>query len=148
MTAVRDIMHRDVPTVTASTLIIEVARKMKNAHLDFVAVCENGKFRGIITSDTLVRTIASDTPDFKGMKAMSLVTNGIPKVSRGTDLIEAVQLMARHGADSIPVVQNGRLLGILALEDVLRESPTLAVILMTKRTEAKHREPRQYVAAV
>lgn len=55
-------------------------------------------------------------------------TNNIPKVCPGVDIVEAAKIMARHRARVVPVVQDGKFVEFLTLEDLMVETPTLAVM--------------------
>ena len=42
--------------------------------------------------------------------------NQLPLISPGADIMEAVKVMADNGVQLLPVVQNGKLLGLLTLD--------------------------------
>jgi len=49
MARVNEVMMSEVTSVAISTPAIEVAQRMKTSRAGTIPVCENGKFRGIIT---------------------------------------------------------------------------------------------------
>ncbi|MFO8101368.1 MAG: CBS domain-containing protein [Dehalococcoidia bacterium] len=145
MPKVSEIMQRNVLSVKPTTSLLEVARQMSNGRTEMITVCDNGKYKGIITRDDIISSIASDNGSPKRQSAATLMHNGLPRISPGTDIIDAAKIMAKHGSQQMPVVQNGKLFGILTLDDLLYESPALAVIVMTRQSDAKFKKAPELV---
>jgi CBS domain-containing protein len=138
MPRVEQIMKNNITTVTPAAPIVEVAQKMKDYGQSTIPVCENGKLRGIITESTIVSRIVASAQNPKREYARSLMTNGIPKVSLGCDIVEAAKIMAKNRVHYLPVVQNGgKLMGILTLDDLAKENIALASMVLA-RTDEKH----------
>ena len=140
MSKVSEVMQKDVFSVTPTTSIVDVARKMRNYKAEIITVCENGKYKGIVSREDIISCIAAANHSPKQKSAGTLMHNGVPKISPGTDIIDAAKIMAKHESQHMPVVQNGKLLGILTLDNLLYESPALAVIVMTKQSELKFKK--------
>ena len=131
MAKVEDIMTNDLASVNPSTPIVEVAQKMRDNGLSTIPVCENGKLRGLITEKSIVAKIVAAGHNPKRERAETLMVNGGPKVSYGCDAVEAAKIMANHGVRCLPVVQNGgKLVGILTLDDIVKESMVLATMVL------------------
>ena len=143
MSKVCEIMQRDTFSVDPKTSILEVARRMNSGKTEIVTVCDNGKYRGIVTREDIISCIASGNLSPKRQSAGSLMHNGLPMISPGTDVIDAAKIMARRGAQYMPVVQNGKLVGLLTLDALLYESPALAVVVMTRQNESKFKNPQE-----
>jgi len=135
MSKVSEIMRRNVVSIAPDRSVADAARRMRDCGEDFVAISENGRFKGLLTREIIVLSIATDDTNPKRCKVGQLVNNRLPKVPPGIDVIEAAKIMARQNIRYMPVVQNGLLQGILTLEDILRESPALAIIVMTRQNE-------------
>jgi len=128
-------MRRNIVSIAPDKSVADAARKMRDCGEDFVAISENGRFKGLLTRESIVFSIAIDDTNPRRRKAGTLVNHRLPKVPPGTDVVEAAKIMARQNVQYMPVVQNGLLRGILTLDDILRESPALAVIVMTRQNE-------------
>ena len=139
MPKVNDVMTRQFITVLPTTSIVDAVKQMRRKDDDFIVVSENGKYRGLVTKNDIVSYITSHVDGFTRKSIATVMNNTLPKVSAGVDIIDAAKIMARHGIQHIPVVQNGKMLGLLSLDNLLRESPALAVIVMTKQHEAKQK---------
>jgi len=129
---VKDIINGDVISVASSTPIIEVARQMRDCGAGVIPVCENGKFQGVITERDIVISLVAAASDLKKQQAGTLAHSRHPMISPGVDIMQAAKMMVDHGVRVLPVVQNGKLLGLFTLEDLARESIALAAMVFSK----------------
>lgn len=137
MAKVEDVMRSDIVTVSPATPVVEVAQKMRDHALRIIPVCENGKFRGVITEGAIVSRIVAGGQNPKRERAGALMVNGVPKIPLGCDVLEAAKLMSSHGVWCLPVVQNGgRFMGLLTIDDLVRESMVLASMALAPNENA------------
>ena len=131
MAKVEDIMTNGFSPVSPSTTIQEVARQMRDSGLGTIPVCENGKLRGLISEKGIISKIVASGQNPEEEQAGSLMVSGGPKVPSGCDTVEAAKIMANHGVRCLPVVQNGgKLVGMLTLDDLVKESIVLATMVL------------------
>lgn len=142
MAKVREIMTRDFVSVPPSALIIEVAQKMRDSGLGMIPVCENGKFRGLITERDIIAHIVASARNPKREHAKSLANNHHPMISPGEEIIQAAKVMVNNGVRLLPVAQNGKLLGLFTLDDLARESLALGATVLVKTARERPREAR------
>ena len=135
MTTVAEILGPNRLCVSPSTLISEVARKMRDYGLELIAVCESGKFRGVVTEKEIISRIVVSAQDPKRKHVESLMINDIPKVSPGAEVMEAAKIMASHRITYLPVVQNGRFFGILTLNNLAKGSLAAAAVVLSHWAE-------------
>jgi CBS domain-containing protein len=115
---------------------MDIAKKIRDSRAEFVSVCQGGRFLGIVTQDAIVSGIVAKALNPKKEQASSIMSNHLPMISPGIDIIEGAKIMASHDSKWIPVVRKGKkLLGFLTVEDLLRESPTLAVLILTNQCD-------------
>jgi len=132
MPIVREIMDRRFPTVAPSASIAEAARLMNSDDVQMMPVCQDGRLCGVVTQSAVISAIISQSPNSQKQSVTTVMKNDLPKVSEGVEILDAAKMMADHGVLYMPVVQNGRLQGILTIEDLLRESPTLAIMVLSR----------------
>ena len=146
MTTVADIMERDVPTVAPTDSVETVLRVMRDHELPGVPVAnEGGRLLGIITEADLV--LSEEGSDlhlphyfelfggvifleplkrFEGRlrkafasKARDLMTEDPVTVGPSASVAEAARLIASKRHNRLPVVEHGRLVGVVTRLDVL-----------------------------
>jgi len=118
---VRSIMTKDIVTVLPNTSIVEVSRIMLQKHIRCVLVCDDDRnLKGIITDSDLVFGTAG-----KGQKGLKLpvsemMTEDPATISPNADIYEAVAVMSEKSCRRVPVVKDGRVVGIISIRDVIR----------------------------
>ena len=140
MLKVRDVMTSEVIPVLPSTPVIEVAYQMKVSGTGVIPVCDNGKFRGVITERDIVIGIVATGTDPVTEPARSIINNHQPIISPGDDIMQAAKVMVNNGVRVLPVAQNGKLLGLFTLDDLAGESLALAAMVFSKTIKLGQRK--------
>ena len=125
---IADIMTRDPATIERHQSAAEAARRMAAADAGDVIVLDNGTVCGIVTDrDIAIRLVAQDkgpdTPVDDLVTGDELVT-----VGPDTSISQAIQLIRGKAVRRLPVVQQGRAVGIVSLGDLaIEEDPGSAL---------------------
>ena len=113
----KNIMTKDVSTVSPDTTINEAAQLMKELDVGSIPVCEGTKPVGILTDrDITIRNVAegdNPTTPVKNVMTEDLVY-GSPEMS----VDEASKIMADNQIRRLPIVEEGNLIGIISLGDI------------------------------
>ena len=113
----RDIMTTNVVSVSPQQSIQEAARLMREHNVGALPVVENGQLKGIITDrDITIRSTAQGQED--NTPVSQVMSSSTVEASPDMDVHEAAQLMAQHQIRRLPVVENNRLVGMVALGDL------------------------------
>jgi CBS domain-containing protein len=120
--SVRDVMTPGVRTVSASQSLAEAAEVMKGEDVGSVPVVEEGRLAGIVTDRDIVTRAVAEWRDPQTVKVEEVASHELVTVEPEQDLDEALALMARHQVRRLPVVEEGRLVGMLAQADVALEA--------------------------
>ncbi len=125
MRKVSDILQRKghaVTRVSHNTTVIEALRIMSEQNIGSVVVMDNDAFLGIMTERDYSRKVilmnrhSSDTP------VGEIMTKDFPSIKQ-TDSVEAcMQLMSEKHIRYLPVMENGKLTGIISINDVVTET--------------------------
>ena len=119
---VRDIMTDKVEIVSPDTGLESVAKLMAENNIGSVPVCQDKTILGLITDrDIVIRTVAKGE-NLATMKAKDVMSTDIISVSPDTDAHEAADKMSEYQIKRLPVVENGKLAGIIALGDLAIEN--------------------------
>ena len=119
--SVNEVMTQDPSTVDAGDTLVEAARVMRDADVGPVLVVDEGRVAGILTDrDIVVRAIA-DGRDPQSTTVREASSGDLVTLTPDQDLDDAIRLMREHDVRRLPVVQDGRPIGILALGDLAVE---------------------------
>ncbi|WP_428908130.1 CBS domain-containing protein [Niallia sp. Krafla_26] len=117
--SIRDIMTADVVTINESQTVQEAAALMSQYNIGAIPVINNnGQMTGILTDrDITLRTTAQgenpQTPVSEVMTAQTIV-----QATPDMDVHQAANLMAEQQIRRLPVVENGQVVGMVALGDL------------------------------
>ncbi|PYS97653.1 MAG: hypothetical protein DMF65_11355 [Acidobacteria bacterium] len=123
------LMSTDLFTVQPDDLVEMVARVMEWRDVRHVPVeDEEGHLVGIVSHRSLLRMLADGTPGgVEELVAVRQIMNPDPvSVAPTTPVSEAVELMRRRRIGSLPVVEDGRLVGIITVYDFLESTARLS----------------------
>jgi CBS domain-containing protein len=125
MRKVSDILHRKgnrVTCISRDTNVIEALRIMSEENIGALVVMDNDEFQGIMTERDYSRKVilkgrhSSDTP------AGEIMSSDFPHI-RATDTVEfCMQLMSDNHIRYLPVIESGKLMGIVSINDLVTET--------------------------
>jgi len=119
---VRDAMTPGVRSVAPSDSVTEAAQAMKEQDVGSLPVVEAERLVGMVTDrDIIVRAVAEQV-DPQTLTVGDVASGDLVTVEPDEDLEEALALMGRHRVRRLPVVENGRIVGVVAQADVALEA--------------------------
>ena len=116
--SVRDTMTQNPRTIGASASVVEAARLMREEHIGSLPITDNERLVGMLTDRDITTRVVAEAADPKTTPVGEVYSGDLISVEPDKDLDEALQLMARHQVRRLPVVENGRLVGIVAQADI------------------------------
>jgi CBS domain-containing protein len=120
MVTVADLMVRDVLTVEPSDTIGEAAEKMNAANVGAVVVIEDMvRIVGIVTERDLLRAVAARARAAEARVRQWMTPNPVT-IGPELSIDEAAKIMFDHNFRHLPVVKDGRALGIVSLRLLAR----------------------------
>ena len=112
-----DLMATDVLAVSPDTTIGDVARRLIERETSAAVVIEDGALVGVISERDLIRAIPDccrpDTPVHQSM------TRHVMTASPRTSVPEAMAIMTEGHFRHLPIVEEGRVLGIVSMLDLM-----------------------------
>ncbi len=120
---IRDIMTDKIIAVSQHEPIASAARLMKRHNLGALPVCDDeGRLRGILTDrDIVVRCVAADI-DPTDIKVREIMSRGVTVCGAQEDVDTAARAMGKSQVRRIPVLEDGKLVGMVSLCDLSRSS--------------------------
>jgi CBS domain-containing protein len=121
---VKDLMTTDPTVVKPEDMVSQAATHMKQEDCGALPVVANGKLVGIITDrDIVVRAIASGK-DPRSTPVSAVMTADPVTLSPDASDDEAEKLMGERQVRRLPVVDDGKLVGILVTAQLARRGNT------------------------
>lgn len=147
---VGEICNRDVIILQREDTVLEAAKLMRQHHVGDVVVAEaRGGVRvpvGIVTDRDLVVEIMATGLDQTVITVGDIMVRGLVTVKENTGVFEAIQYMRIKAVRRVPIVdENGALVGILALDDLLEllSEELLAIAKLVRHQREKETRHRQ-----
>jgi CBS domain-containing protein len=119
-TSIRDVMTPSPDTVRADQPAAEAAKTMKQADAGMIPVVEDGRIMGTVTDRDIVVRVVAEGKDPRSTTVGEIASRDVVTVEPDRDLDEALHLMATHRVRRLPVVEHGKLVGVVAQADVAR----------------------------
>lgn len=117
---VKDLMTTSVTCVRPETTIQQVAKQMKQENIGAIPVCnDRGEALGIITDRDIVIRSVSDENSAKTAK--DIMTTNLVFANPNMDTHQAALLLAKYQVRRLPVVENNKIVGMLAMADIARK---------------------------
>jgi len=116
---VQDIMKKVVLTIDASMTVIDAAKMMDDASVGAIVVIQENIAIGIITERDIVRrVVAKGKPSQTNVK--KVMSPNLVVINPKNTVLELAQLMKDRQIHRVPVIKDGRLIGIVTSFDLVR----------------------------
>ena len=141
--SVRDAMSEDPRSIGASAAVVEAARLMREADIGSLPITDDENLVGMITDRDITMRVVAEAADPQRTPVGDVCSRDLISVAPESDLEEALQLMARHQVRRLPVVENGRLVGIVAQADIAlseNEKKTGGLVVAISEPSEKERK--------
>ena len=119
LTRVADVMKKDnLPIVSSSTSIQKIISVISEARLGLVVISDNSQLKGVITDGDIRRAMEESQETFFNLTAFELMSKN-PKSIQGSEKLTVAQsLMTKSKVNSLLVVENKKLLGVVQIYDL------------------------------
>ena len=112
------IQDQEVVTASAATSVLEAAQLMKKHAVGAVLVVEDDRLVGIFTErDALFRVVA-DGRNVQQTQLSEVMTRSPQTLQPEKSFADALHIMHAGGFRHVPVVENGRLVGMVSVRDI------------------------------
>jgi CBS domain-containing protein len=118
---VEQIMTTNPRTVNVDDTVLQAAQLMRDNDIGDVIVVDDGQVTGIVTDrDIAVRAVAEGR-DPEPTTVGDIATTGVQAIEPDASVDDALRMMREHDIRRLPVVKNGRPVGIVSLGDLAVE---------------------------
>ncbi len=132
--SVGEVARRDVITGSPTETAVEIAYKMREHGIGSVVIVnEKDEPIGIVTERDLVIKVVSQGKNPDEVIARDIMSQPVITVEEDMEVNEAVKLMVDKGIRRLPIVDdNGKLIGIVTMQDILQVEPYLVATIEEK----------------
>jgi predicted transcriptional regulator len=116
---VREALVADPRVLASDAPVREAAELLAKPHVENVLVADGDRLVGCVTTAAVVAAVAEGL-DLRSLAAGDLADPAVATVGPDTPLDEALHLMVERGLERLAVTEDGRLLGVLPREPLLR----------------------------
>lgn len=125
---VKEIMTRDVVTIDIKNDVLHLAQKMLSFDVGSVIVTDKKQPVGIVTERDIVRKIVSRNLKPEDISIKELMTTPLITIPAAEDITDIMHKMVKMKIRRLPVVENGKLVGIVTDTDLLAISAEMGSI--------------------
>lgn len=115
---IREIMTTDIEVAEPDDTLDDIAMMMRNLDVGAIPIVEEGELIGLVTDrDIVVRCIA-DGKDPSDTAVDEIITGDLQTIEPDQDVEQARRMMAAKQIRRLPVVEDGKLVGMISIGDL------------------------------
>ena len=111
---VRDAMVVDLPQLGGGDTAQAAGEALSRPEVRALFVCDDGRLVGVITRKTLVREVVAAGRDPRATELRTIAEEPHHTIDSDLPLDEAFHFLEEHDLERVPVVEGGRLVGVLS----------------------------------
>jgi len=106
-----------IPRISSSASVAEAARLMLENHVLALPVEEDGKIIGVIAVEDVVHAMGDEF--FSKIRVGDVMSRELVSIGPRDTVGQAIALMREHGISRLPVVDGGKLVGVVTIHDII-----------------------------
>jgi len=120
LSEILDNKGHDVLEIEGSASVFEAVKRMVEANVGSLLVTEDGEVAGIVTERDYLRRVALEGRTDKETPVREIMSSPLVVVTPQTTVDECMALMTDRRIRHVPVVDDGRVVGIVSIGDVVK----------------------------
>jgi len=122
---IKDVMVTDLVTVALDVGVQVATRIMNDFEIGCLLVVSGRRLVGIVTERDILRRVVVKRRDPAKTKISEVMSQKLITVTPETPLEKAIQVMFKHKIKKLPVVEKGKLVGLVTFTDLVRIEPVI-----------------------
>lgn len=127
-TVVRDIMTKHIVMIDHDQTALEAAKIMTEKGISSLFVVRNNDPIGIVTERDFIKKICARGIPVAQVKMADIMSNILTTAEPETPIEVAVQRMVNHKIRRLPIMENGKLVGIITVTDLAKHLRTTLLL--------------------
>jgi len=139
---VADAMTTEPVMIAPHKTLRDAAKLMAKEHVGALLVGEQKSVVGIVTEQDIVRKGLTAPGNVAQRKVSQIMERELIRVAPDEDIFEALRIMRDENIRHLPVMYEGKFVGLVTMKDILRIEPDLYEILAEKiQVREEERKP-------
>ncbi|BAP44967.1 CBS domain-containing protein [Pseudomonas sp. 21LCFQ02] len=114
--------HRQVHTIAPGALVLDALKLMAEKNIGALAVVENGAVVGVVSERDYARKMVLLGRSSAGTPVSTIMSSKVITVDSSRSVEDCMNIMTDGHLRHLPVVDNGELLGLLSIGDLVKEA--------------------------
>jgi len=111
----------DVATVGPDASVAEIVADLTTRRIGAVLVVEGEAVVGVVSERDVVRGLAANAGGVMALRASEIMTSPVITIAPGDSVARALELMTDRRIRHLPVVDGGRLVGLVSIGDLVKQ---------------------------
>jgi len=120
MVPVKMVMSKKILKVKPGTKVIKVAELMRDKKVGSVLISDGNSYAGIVTDADVVRRVVAEGLDPKTTPVEKVMTTPLLAIESTRSVVDANDIMDQEHIRHLGVIENGKIIGVLSVRDLLR----------------------------
>lgn len=139
---VKEFMNTDVVSIDCEASAKDAAGKMAHHELGSLIVTERGKPAGIVTERDLLSRVLAAGKDAETTCVETVMSKPLICGTPDMEVVQATRFMINKGIKKLPIMEGGKLVGIVTLTDTCSVQPDMYDLLVK---ESKGKLPKRFM---
>jgi len=136
---------RPIITIDEQATVVDASKVMVKEDRGSIVVTRQGETVGLLTERDILTRVVARALDPSSTKVKDAMTSSPVTIEKGTSLREAIDLMNRKRVRRMLVTENGRIVGIFTLRDIVKHTRICAYCGKEIKSILETTEPEAYV---
>ena len=119
---VGDVMSKDVVTICPDESVVSAAKIISENNISCIVVVDKVRAAGILTETDFLKRVVGKEKDFDKVKVGDVMCSPVESIAADLSIFEASKIMAEKHVKRLPILEEGRLVGIITQTDLIRVS--------------------------
>lgn len=120
MVPVKMVMSKKILKVRRGTKIKKVAELMRDKQVGSVLISDGNSYAGIVTDADVVRRLVAEGLDPETTPVEKVMTSPLLAIESTRSVVDANDIMDQEHIRHLGVIENGKIIGVLSVRDLLR----------------------------
>ena len=119
--SIREVMTKDPITLTPDSSVVDAAKAMRDADVGPALIADDGGLQGIVTDRDIAVRVVAEGRDPSSTKVSEIASTGLATLTPDDSVEDAIKIIREQKVRRIPIVENNRPVGIVAIGDLAVE---------------------------